>query len=203
MLEVYADIWCPFAHVGLRAAARERLRLGRNDVELIIRAWPLELVNAVPLDPVTTAHHVADLRAQVAPDLFARFDPTTFPTTTIPALALASAAYRLSAPLGEAVSFALREAIFERGLDVGKPEVLAEIAKFFGLDPVVTFDEAPVLDEWRSGQQRGVKGSPHFFCGDSEAFCPALDIERDAEGHLRLRRSSQELAEFLDGCLVP
>lgn len=203
MLEVYADIWCPFAHVGLRAAAQERDRLGRNDVALIVRAWPLELVNGVPLDVEATADHVADLRAQVAPGLFAGFDPATFPSTTLPALALASAAYHRNAIVGEAVSLDLRDALFERGLDVSDPEVLRDVALSFDLDPSATLDDAPVLNEWRSGQERGVKGSPHFFCGANEAFCPTLDIARDAKGHLLLQRNSRALASFLDECLRP
>src|SRR5664280_216302 len=155
-LEVYADIWCPFAHVGLRAAIHERSRLGRDEVKLVIHAWPLELVNGAPLDPSTTARHVADLRSQVAPELFRGFDEATFPTTTIPALALASDAYRHDVVVGE----------------------------------------------WRRGQQRGVRGSPHFFCGETETFCPTLDIARDAEGHLLLHRNSEQLSAFLQECLL-
>ena len=51
VIEVFADIWCPFAHVGLLAIAEERIRTGRFDVAIRVRAWPLELVNGVPLDP--------------------------------------------------------------------------------------------------------------------------------------------------------
>jgi hypothetical protein len=45
-----------------------------------------------------------------------------------------------------------------------------------------------------------VKGSPHFFCGRTEAFCPTLDIERDGDGHVVLQRNSQQLTLFLDEC---
>lgn len=199
-LEVYADIWCPFAHVGLRAAIQERSRLGRDDVDLVIRAWPLELINGVPLDPQTTAEHVADLRSQVAPDLFNGFDEAHFPTTTIPALALASAAYRHDVNVGEAVSLALRDALFEQGLDVSDHDVLADVASTFNLDLGVDLDDAAVIEEWGRGQQRGVKGSPHFFCGRTEAFCPTLDIERDGDGHVVLQRNSQQLTLFLGEC---
>ena len=155
--EVYADIWCPFAHVGLRAAIQERSRLGRDDVDLVIRAWPLELINGVPLDPQTTAEHVADLRSQVAPDLFNGFDEAHFPTTTIPALALASAAFRHDVNVGEAVSLALRDALFEQGLDVSDHDVLADVASTFNLDLGFGLDDAAVIEEWARGQQRGVK----------------------------------------------
>ena len=201
-LEVYADIWCPFAHVGLRAAIHERSRLGRDEVKLVIHAWPLELVNGAPLDPRTTARHVADLRSQVAPDLFRGFDEVTFPTTTIPALALASDAYRHDLTVGEAVSLALRDALFEQGLDVSNRDVLGDLASLHDLDLPPLLDDAAVVDEWRRGQQRGVRGSPHFFCGETEAFCPTLDIARDAEVHLLLHRNSEQLSAFLQECLL-
>ncbi|HEY5120244.1 MAG TPA: hypothetical protein VII84_01590 [Acidimicrobiales bacterium] len=168
----------------------------------MIHAWPLELVNGAPLDPRTTARHVADLRSQVAPDLFRGFDEVTFPTTTIPALALASDAYRHDLTVGEAVSLALRDALFEQGLDVSNRDVLGDLASLHDLDLPPLLDDAAVVDDWRRGQQRGVRGSPHFFCGETEAFCPTLDIARDAEGHLLLHRNSEQLSAFLQECLL-
>ena len=44
-IEVFADVLCPFTHVGLRAVAEQRARAGRDDVVIRVRAWPLELVN--------------------------------------------------------------------------------------------------------------------------------------------------------------
>ena len=58
------------------------------DVALRLRAWPLELVNDAPLDADLIADEVAALRAHVAPDLFAGFDPQHFPKTSLPTLAL-------------------------------------------------------------------------------------------------------------------
>ncbi len=40
-------------------------------------------------------------------------------------------------------------------------------------------DRAAVLADWHEGQRRGVLGSPHFFCGDTDVFCPSLDITKD------------------------
>jgi len=62
---------------------------------------------------------------QVAPDLFRRFDAEYFPNSTLPALAVADAAFEQSLETGEAVSFALRDALFEEGLDISRPDVLA------------------------------------------------------------------------------
>ena len=200
MIEVYADIGCPFAHVGLKAAIAERTRLGREDVPLIVRAWPLELINGHPLDPATTADHIRDLRDQVAPNLFVGFNQETFPTSSIPALCLAAAAYRVDMATGETVSLALRDALFEQGLDIASPLVLQSIALTHGIDAWGTIDAEYVVSEWRAGKDRGVKGSPHFFCGTRDAFCPTLDIERDDIGNLVLKFRSDRLVEFLDAC---
>src|SRR5947209_6984790 len=92
-IEVFADVACPFTHVGLRRFVSQREASGRRDLVLRVRAWPLELVNGVPLDAAFIAEEVGDLRAQVAPALFAGFDERRFPHSSLPALALAAAAY--------------------------------------------------------------------------------------------------------------
>jgi predicted DsbA family dithiol-disulfide isomerase len=201
VIEVFADVWCPFAHVGLRAVVARRRELGRDDVALRIRAWPLEFVNGQPLDRHEVAEEIADLRAQVAGDLFAGFDERAFPHTSLPALALASAAYRRSDRTGEAVSFALRNALFEEGRDIGDPGVVASIAAAYDLDAVGPDDDAAVLADWHEGQRRDVKGSPHFFCGAINAFCPALVIAKDENHHLRVRVNPHGLDDFMTRCL--
>lgn len=203
VIEVFADIWCPFAHVGLRAVVAERARLGHTDIPLHVRAWPLELVNGRPLVAGDTAHHVADLREQVAPDLFAGFNVSTFPHSTIEALGLVARAYRRNATTGEAVSLALRDALFERGLDISACGVLASIAADHDVTYSVHDGVDDVLADWAEGRERGVQGSPHFFCRDDEAFCPVLDVERDEHGHLVVQRTAAMLNRFLDTCLNP
>jgi len=199
-IEVYADVACPFAHAGLLEVARTRARRRRDDFLLIVHAWPLELVNGTPLDPDTTAEHIEILREQVTPTLFSGFDPAFFPATSLPALAVAARAYRHSDFVGEATSLALRQALFEEGLDISQPGVLRQISASLDVGEVEAVDRDAVLADWHRGQALGVKGSPHFFCGDREVFCPSLDISRDAEGHLRIHRSLDELNTFLDYC---
>jgi len=200
VIEVYADICCPFTHVGLHAIAKRRREVGRNDVALRVRAWPLELVNGTPLDAMTTAKHIDALRAQVAPDLFTQFDHSHFPHTSLPALAVAAAAYRQGDGIGEAVSFALRDALFEGGRDISRPLVLVEIANAHGVGDIGPEDDEAVQAQWREGRSRGVKGSPHFFCENVDAFCPSLDISRDRAGEIRLRRDAKALDLFLTEC---
>ena len=117
VIEVFADIWCPFAHVGLRTVHATR-RTGRTNLAIWVRAWPLELVNGAPLDPSVTREHADELREQVAPNLFRHLDVNRFPNSTLEALALANRAYRTDLQVGERVRVGLRDALFEEGRDI-------------------------------------------------------------------------------------
>lgn len=174
MIEVFADVSCPFAHVGLRRLIERRDQVGSR-THLHVRAWPLELVNGAPLSGALVAGKVAALRAQVAPDLFAGFDPATFPTTTLPAMALEAAGYRGSPELGEKVSLALRDALFEAGRDISRPETIADIARAHELT-ITDADEQAVVASWHEGERRGVEGSPYFVIDGRGFFCPSLVI---------------------------
>jgi predicted DsbA family dithiol-disulfide isomerase len=185
-VEVFADILCPFTHVGLHTLIDRRAERGLDEPHLHIRAWPLELINGTPLDPDHIAAEITALRASVRPDLFAGFSVDTFPPTSMVAFALSAAADRTGDPvLAEDVGMALRDAVFEQGLDIGRPEVVAAIAARFALDPLdADATEAAVRVDWEEGSARGVIGSPHFFTGDDASwFCPGLAISRDDVGN--------------------
>ena len=94
------------------------------------------------------------LRGSVRPDLFAGFRADTFPTTTMTAFALTAAADRTGDPaVSEAVGMALRDALFEEGLDIGRPEVVAPIAERFDLEPLDhDATVAAVRADWAEGQ---------------------------------------------------
>jgi len=200
VVEVFADIWCPFTHVGLRAIDEQRVLTGRSDVVINVRSWPLEFVNGAPLNAVVTQEHVDHLREQVAPKLFQGFNPERFPTSTMEALALVIRAYRADARVGERASFALRDALFEHGQDVSDRGVLSEIAAELGVDLPSRSDHDAVLADWHEGQRRGVLGSPHFFCGDTDTFCPSLDITKDPELGVSITRDTSRLTAFLERC---
>ncbi|MCC6183750.1 MAG: disulfide bond formation protein DsbA, partial [Microthrixaceae bacterium] len=59
-IEVFADVTCPFTHVGLRRMVAARQAQGRDDVVLRVRSWPLEVVNGAPLDAAFVAEEVDD-----------------------------------------------------------------------------------------------------------------------------------------------
>ncbi len=190
-VEVFADITCPFTHVGLKRVADHA-----PTADIIVRAWPLEWVNGQGLDVDAVAVKARTLHDQLGIDEFTGLRTDRWPATTIPALELAAAAYAQDAATGLAVSLALRTALFEDGRDISDPAVLAEIARDHG---VTAGDmRAAVEADYADGRERGVSGSPHFWVGDDDYFCPALDIGHDAENHLTARFDEDGLARFFE-----
>ncbi|MCH9640278.1 MAG: DsbA family protein [Actinomycetia bacterium] len=199
-VEVFADILCPFTHVGLRTLIDRRSDRGLTEPRLRIRAWPLELINGKPLDSDHAWAEISALRASVRPDLFAGFSVDTFPKTSMSAFALTAAADRVGDPvLAEEVGLALRTAMFEKGRDIGRSAVVAQIADQFDLDPLdAEATSAAVHADWAKGRARGVMGSPHFFADDGgDWFCPGLDISRDNVGNFVITWK-QRTAAFVD-----
>lgn len=195
MIDVFADIVCPFTHVGLRRLISRRAELGRVDITFHVRSWPLEWVNGEPVDPDFIAHEVDVLRATVAPDLFAGFNPNRFPASSLAALELTAAGYRSSAHVGEGIALELRDLLFERGTDVGDPVVLNDLAAAHGLERPVGFSS--VAADYEEGQRRGVLGSPHFFAAGIDAFCPSLKITRP-DGDLHVEFDEESFGSFTD-----
>ncbi|CAN5479839.1 dithiol-disulfide isomerase [soil metagenome] len=189
VIEVFADVACPFAHVGLLRFVERRNELGRNDVFLRVRAWPLEIVNGQPLDPHFIAEEVDEIRGQIGAPTFARFSEDAFPVSSLPALTLAAAAYDNGVETGEHVSLALRDLLFEQGVDIADTEVLTRLADGHGVQADLT-DTHRVVDDHAEGVERNVIGSPHFFTPAGSFFCPSLDVHRDSDGHLRITADS-------------
>jgi predicted DsbA family dithiol-disulfide isomerase len=200
-VDVFADVVCPFTHVGLRRFMARRAQLGTEAPRLHVRAWPLELVNGAPFDPAYVAHHVDELRRQVSPELFAGFTPEAVPRTSMPAFELVAQAYTVDDATGEAVSLAVRTALFEDGLDVTDPAVLATIGDAHGVGTPGGEARARVAADFEEGQRRGVQGSPEFFLGTRGYFCPGLDIERIGDD-LVIAPATERFEAFLDDCFA-
>jgi predicted DsbA family dithiol-disulfide isomerase len=195
-IEVFADIACPFAHAGLRAFTAYRRGQGASEPRLVVRAWPLEIVNDTPHSGRHLAPEIDALREGPAPDLFAGFQAEPFPGSTMAALASSAAAYRAGVAQGEAFSLAVRDALWEHGLDVDDPEVLAELRRGLRVPDPTDEDEAAVHADLAEGRARGVDGSPHFFTDRGDFFCPSLDIGTEG-GHMRVRFDPEEFRRFV------
>jgi predicted DsbA family dithiol-disulfide isomerase len=199
VVEVFADVTCPFAHVGLRRFVARREALAVTRPVLRVRAWPLELVNGDPLDPEVVARHVDELREQVSPDLFRGFDPSLMPSSSMPTLEVVAAAYRLGDGPGERMSLLVRDALFEQGLDLAKPDVLAQLAATERIEVPGPDAERLVLDDYEAGKRRGVRGSPEFFLDGQGWYCPSLQIEKVGED-LRIEPDVEKIRAFLAVC---
>jgi predicted DsbA family dithiol-disulfide isomerase len=197
-IEVYGDVTCPFTYVSLVRLIERRDAAGIPE-RVHVKGWPLELVNGEPLGAAVVGDEIAALREEVAPDLFQGFDPRTWPRTSLPALALAAAAYDVGAAVGERVSLALRHALFEEGRDISAPEVLSDLADRHGVT-LEASDHRAVVAEWHEGQHRGVEGSPYFFAGGEGFFCPALRISH-ADGRFAVTADGPERERFLAAVL--
>lgn len=198
-VDVFADVVCPFTHVGLRRFVARRGEAGMTVPLLRVRAWPLEVVNGAPFDPDKVHHHVDELRRQVAPDLFAHFSPDAVPATSMPAFALVARAYDQGDALGEAVSLGVRSALFEEGRNIADPDVLADVAGAHGLDAVDLDARASVEADYEEGRRRGVEGSPEFFLDDHGYFCPGLRIDHAGE-QLVIEPDTARFDELLERC---
>jgi hypothetical protein len=74
------------------------------------------------------------------------------------------------------------------------------IAGRHGIDAVDASDKRSIIDDWYEGEKRGVKGSPHFFCREHDAFCPSLEISKDGTGQLEVNPNLDVLDAFLTRC---
>ena len=195
IVEVYADITCPFTHVGLKRVMQHVSEM-TEPADVIVRAWPLEWVNGTPLAVDAVLVKARALSEQLGVDDFDALCADAWPSSTIPALNLAAAAYARDNATGLAVSLELRAALFERGENVADHLVLGRIADAHGLPAPATEASADVRADYDGGSERGVKGSPHFFVATEDFFCPALDLGHDDEGHLTARFDADMLAAF-------
>lgn len=195
-IEVFADITCPFTHVGLKRVV-EHVDAMDRPAAVWVRAWPLEWVNGDGLEVDAVEEKARALTEQLGVDDFHGLDHAHWPTSTLPALDLVATAYTVDMGTGLAVSMDLRAALFERGQNIGDPAVLEEIAR---AHHVSTADSARdvVQRDFDDGKERGVAGSPHFWVDRDDFFCPALDLGHDDDGHLTARFDPAGLAAFFD-----
>jgi len=194
VIEVFADITCPFTHVGLKRVL-EHVEAMDQPASVWVRAWPLEWVNGAGLECGAVLEKAAILTEQLGVNDFEGLDPAQWPETTLPALELAAAAYDIDMATGLAVSMHLRTALFEQGQNIQDPGVLAQIAAAHGVQ-IGENARAGVQTDYDDGGRRGVAGSPHFMVGSDDFFCPALDLGHDPQGHLTARFDPAGLSAF-------
>jgi predicted DsbA family dithiol-disulfide isomerase len=143
-------------------------------VRLRARPFPLEVAGgeAAPRDILAQEWWLAALQEPAAD--FAPYQGDDWPTTTLPAFDAAWCAFQQGDAAGFAYDLRVRRAFFAQSRNIGRREVLLEIAQEAGLDlPAFTralesgAARVAVLEEARLGRERyGVRGTPTVMLED-------------------------------------
>ena len=143
-------------------------------VRLRPRPFPLEVAGgeAAPRDILAQEWWLAALQEPAA--AFAPYQDDDWPTTTLPAFEAAWCAFQQGDAAGYDYDLRVRRAFFAQSRNIGRPEVLLELAGEAGLNlPAFTralesgAARAAVLEEARLGRERyGVRGTPTMMLED-------------------------------------
>ncbi len=146
----------------------------KGQVRLRERPFPLEIFGGGPPDRLELGQErwLAALQEPAAD--FAPYRGDDWPSTTVPAFEAAWCAFQQGEEIGHDYDLRIRRAFFYESRNIGKREILLEIAREAGLDMDSfsrMFDSGEarkaVLDEGRLGYDRyRVRGTPTVMLGD-------------------------------------
>ena len=97
------------------------------------------------------------------------------------------------------MSLLVRDALFEQGLDIRKPDVLGAIAATEGIASTPPRPHGSWCTTTKKARRRGVRGSPEFFLDGHGWYCPSLHIE-NVDGALRIEPDIEAIEAFLTAC---
>ena len=170
----YSCPWCYIAAVRLRKIMPEYA--GR--VRLRERAFPLEVYgNGAPIrQDIISEIWLAALQEPAAE--FEPFPDRGWPSSTLPAFEAAWIARQQSEVLGHEIDFQIRKAFFADGRNIGRSDVIVEIAKECDLDMnhfLRLFESQEVnfaiLEEGKIGKEQfHVRGVPTIMAEDGMKF---------------------------------
>jgi predicted DsbA family dithiol-disulfide isomerase len=169
----WAEYYCPWCYIGavrLHAIAPDY----RSKLRLRIRPFPLEILDndPAPRDILEQEWWLAAIQEPAA--TFTPYPSDDWPTTTLPAFEAAWCAGRQGDDALLDFDLRVRNAFFAEGRNIGRREVLREIAEETGLDlPRFATDFSSgealpaVLEEARLGrEQLRVRGTPTLMLAD-------------------------------------
>ena len=169
----WAEYYCPWCYIAaVRLHRVQREYAGRVNVR--VRAFPLEVPRGdpAPRDILEQEWWLAAVQEPDAP--FVPYGSDDWPTTTLPAFDAVWAASRQGAPVGLDFDLRVRRAFFGEGRNIGRRDVLLDIAREAELDlPAFERDfgspaaRAAVLEEGRIGREQWqVRGTPTLMLAD-------------------------------------
>lgn len=169
----WAEYYCPWSYIAaVRLHHLSPEYQGR--VRLRVRPFPLEVMGgeAAPRAILEQEWWLAAIQEPRA--TFEPWHGETWPTTTLPAFEAAWCAARQDDALLLDFDLQVRRAFFAESRDIGRPDVLLEIAREAGLDvdrlrrDLERGEARPaILEEARLGQERyRVRGTPTLMLDD-------------------------------------
>jgi len=194
-VDYVADLACPWCYIGLKRL--DRARALRPDKPVRVRWWPFLLNPFLPPEGMDRAEYV---RAKFGGDVAARrvyeriteagredgiaFAFERMPRTPNTVLAQRLVLWAQESGSADALIERLFEALFVEGRDIGKREVLVELAGEAGLDPDAarTFLAgdalaAEILRAHQQAERLGVRGVPVFIVERAHAVSGAQPPE--------------------------
>jgi predicted DsbA family dithiol-disulfide isomerase len=151
-IEVWSDLLCPFAYVGLLRLRRARERLGLEDVRVEHHTFPLELFDGPHPRRGTDTEAVG--LGQIEPEagfrVWAAADDL-YPHTVLLAAEAVHAASAQSPTAGEELDLALRRAFWTDSRSISHRQVILDVAA--GVTQVDVGGLAAALDDGRHRKQ--------------------------------------------------
>ena len=205
-LDVISDAICPWCYIGKRQMERALGQVG--GIEFRVGWRPFQLNPDMPKEGVDRATYraakfgsaarSAELDARVAEagaavGLAFRFDRMRRTPNTVDAHRV----IRLAGEAGrqDAVVEALFQAYFVDGLDIGDPEILAELAASAGMDRAEIrrhlagdAGSGAVLEEDAAARRAGLSGVPTFAMDGHVLFSGAIPADTMAEALTKAHR---------------
>lgn len=164
----------------------------RGRVRLRGRAYPLEIFGGGPPNREELDLEIW-LAALQEPDAVFKPFKGDWPTTTLPAFEGAWCAFQQSEQIGWDFDLLLRRAFFNEGLNIGRPEVIMELAQEAQLDLVhftLLFNSdqprAAVLEEGRLGKEvYNVRGTPTIMLANGKKLRHPIAYPTINDGKIR------------------
>ncbi|MEJ3652633.1 DsbA family protein [Actinomycetes bacterium KLBMP 9759] len=187
-IQVWSDLLCPFAYVGLLRLRRARARLGL-DVRLEHHTFPLELFDGPHPRRGTDTEAVGVGRIEPEGQFRVWTGPDDqYPHTVLLAAEAVHAASAQSLEAGEELDLALRQAFWTHSRSISHRQVILDVA-----GAVAAVDTEALTAALDSGRHRGdvmadfavaqtdaITGSPTFVLADgSSATNPGIEVHWD------------------------
>jgi predicted DsbA family dithiol-disulfide isomerase len=169
----WAEYYCPWCYV-TAVRLHESLKTYDGRVRVRMRAFPLEVYGSGPAPRAIDAQERWLAAIQEPKADFANFEGDDWPTTTLPAFEAYWAALQQDEALALTYDLRIRHAFFAESRNIGRREVLIELAEAVGLNMAEfmrvfengTAREA-VLAEGQLGRDKyGVHGTPTLMLAD-------------------------------------